>query len=321
MVIVNYNTPTLVTDCLRSLAPEAEELGLRVVVVDNASPDGSVEQLRGAVAGNGWGEWVEVIAAERNGGFAAGNNLALRRLLAAESAPDCVLLLNPDTVVRPGAVRNLAEFLDRNPRVGLTGSRLENPDGTPQRSAFRFPRVLGEFEDGIRLGLVSRLLSGFVVAPPPRDAEHEAEWLSGASLIVRREVFEQIGLLDEGYFLYYEEVEFCRRARAAGWECWYVPQSRVVHLVGQATGMDAPGPKTRRVPAYWLAARRRYLVKHHGRLTAWLASLAWVIGRASWRVRRRVQAKPDHDPPRLVEDFVRYNLLTRHPALAPEVIR
>jgi N-acetylglucosaminyl-diphospho-decaprenol L-rhamnosyltransferase len=321
VVIVNYNTAGLVTDCLRSLAGEAEELGLRVVVVDNASPDGSAERLRGAIEENGWGEWVELIAAGRNGGFAAGNNVALRLLLASESRPDCVLLLNPDTVVRPGAVRQLIAFLERHPRVGIAGSRLENPDGTPQRSAFRFPRVLGEFENGVRFGLVSRLLSRFVVAPPSRDAEHEAEWLSGASLLVRREVFEQIGLLDEGYFLYYEEVDFCRRSRAAGWECWYVPQSRVVHLIGQATGMDTPGPKTRRVPDYWLAARRRYFVKHHGRFVAWLASLAWVIGRASWRVRRRIQRKTDPDPPRLLADFARYNLLTRHPSPSPEVIR
>jgi N-acetylglucosaminyl-diphospho-decaprenol L-rhamnosyltransferase len=321
VVIVNYNTADLVVNCLHSLAAEAAGLGLRVAVVDNDSPDGSADRLRAAIAAGGWGSWAELIPAGRNGGFAAGNNVALRRLLASPAPPDFVLLLNPDTVTRPGAVGRLIEFLAARPRAGIAGSRLEDPDGTPQRSAFRFPGVAAEFENGTRLGLVSRILARRVVAPPPRDREHEAEWLSGASLLVRREVFEQIGYLDEGFFLYFEEVDFCRRARAAGWECWYVPASRVVHLVGRATGMSAAGRPARRVPAYWLASRRRYFVKHHGRFAAWVAALAWAVGHASWRVRRRIQAKPDPDPPRLLADFVRYNFLTRHPPLGPEVIR
>jgi hypothetical protein len=321
VVIVNYNTGELVVDCLHSLAAEADELGLRVVVVDNASPDGSAARLREAIGANGWADWVELLPLDRNGGFAAGNNAAIRPMLASPDPPDHVLLLNPDTVVRPGAVRRLVEFLDSHPRAGIAGSRLEDPDGTPQRSAFRFPGVAAEFENGTRLGLLSRLLSPFVVAPPQRDKEHKTEWLSGASLLVRREVFERIGFLDEGFFLYFEDVDFCRRARSAGWECWYVPSSRVVHLVSRSTGVNAAGRPARRVPEYWLAARRRYFVKHHGHLMAWVASLAWVIGRASWRLRRRLQAKPDPDPPHLLADFVRYNFFTRHPSLTPEVIR
>jgi N-acetylglucosaminyl-diphospho-decaprenol L-rhamnosyltransferase len=321
VVIVNYNTAGLVLDCLDSLTTEARELGLRVIVVDNASPDGSEARLRDAIAKRGWAGWVELLPAGRNGGFSAGNNAALRVFLASPAPPDYVLLLNPDTVVRPGAVRELVEFLDAHPRAGLAGSRLEGPDGTVSRSAFRFPGVAAEFENGARLGLVSRLLSRFTVAPPPRDQEHTAEWLSGASVLVRREVFEQIGLLDEGFFLYFEDVDFCRRARSAGWECWHVPASRVVHLEGQATGMNGAEQSVRRMPPYWFAARRRYFVKHHGHLVAWVASLVWALGHASWRVRRRLQAKRDPDPPHLLTDFVRYNFLTRHPSLCPEVIR
>lgn len=322
VVVVNYSTPELTVDCLRSLAGEvADGVGLRAVVVDNASPDGSAAHIAEAVRANGWGDWVELLPLDRNGGFAAGNNAALRQLLTAVDAPEYVLLLNPDTVVRPGAVGRLVAFLDAHPRAGLAGSRLEDPDGTPQRSAFRFPGVAGEFEAGVRLGLVTRALRRFVVAPPARDDEHPADWLSGASLLVRRAVFERVGLLDEGFFLYFEEVDFCRRARAAGWECWHVPASRVVHLVGRASGMnDAEKPK-RRVPAYWLASRRRYFVKHHGRHAARAADLAWAAGYATWRARRWVQGKPDPDPPGLLADFVRYNLLTRHPAVSAEVVR
>jgi GT2 family glycosyltransferase len=321
VVIVNYKSADLVIDCLGSLAAEARELGLRVIVVDNASPDGSADRIEGAIAARGWADWAELLPAGRNGGFSAGNNAALRVLLASDEPPDYLWLLNPDTVVRPGAARELVEFLDSHPRAGLAGSRLENADGTVARSAFRFPGVVSEFENGARLGLVSRLLSRFAVAPPPRDEEHRADWLSGASVLVRREVFAEVGLLDEGFFLYFEDVDFCRRAWSAGWECWHVPSSRVVHLEGQSTGMSGAEKAARRVPPYWLAARRRYFVKHHGDLVAWVASLAWAAGHASWRVRRRLQAKRDLDPPRLLTDFVRYNFLTRHPSLRPEVIR
>ncbi len=318
VVIVNYNTAGLVIDCLRSISQEA---GLRVVLVDNASTDGSANQIQEAVRANGWSEWVDVIAATHNGGFAAGNNIALRQVLEGSDLPDYVLLLNPDTVVREGAISRLVEFLKAHPRAGVAGSRLENPDGTPQRSAFRFPGVLAEIENGLRLGLMSRLLSRYVVAPTVRNELHSTAWVSGASMLVRREVFEQIGLLDEGFFLYFEEVDFCRRAQTAGWECWYVPESRVVHLVGQATGMNNPKQQARRVPTYWLAARRRYFLKHHGRAATWLASLGWAMARATWLVRQQLQSKPKQDPPHLLSDFVRYNLLTRHSALSPEVIQ
>ena len=316
VVVVNYDTAGLALACLGSLAAErAAGERFRAVAVDNASPDGSARVLREAIAANGWSEWAELLSLERNVGFAAGNNAALRPILATDP-PDYVLLLNPDTVVRPGAIGRLVAFLDAHPKAGLAGSRLEDLDGTPQRSAFRFPSVAGEFENGIRFGLVTKLLSRYAVAPPPRDEPHPADWLAGASLLVRREVFEQVGLLDEGFFLYFEEVDFCRRAWAAGWECWYVPDSRVVHLVGQATGVTDTKRPTRRVPAYWFAARNRYYRKHAGPARRFAASAAWAAGYALWRLRRRVQRKPDADPPHLLTDFIRHTFLTHAPAEA-----
>src|ERR1700722_11279730 len=183
IVIVNYRTSSLVVDCLRSLAPEvAEQPDCRVIVVDNASGDGSVENLRRAVEGEGWGTWVELMPLERNPGFSGGNNAALRPLLASPRPPDYVLLLNPDTWIRPGAVRALIEFMERRPDVGVAGSRLEDPDGEVQNSAFRFHTATSEFERGLRLGLVTRLLRQWVVAPPAQAEAHLADWLSGASL-------------------------------------------------------------------------------------------------------------------------------------------
>lgn len=309
IVIVNYRTAGLVADCLRSLVPEVQaNPDIRITLVDGGSGDGSAEQLADIVREEGWGSWVELLLLAENRGFSAGNNAALRPLLAAINPPDYVLLLNPDTVAGSGAVRALIEFMDTHPRVGVAGSRLEDPDGTPQRSAFRFPTVAGEFEGGVRLGLVSRLLHRSVVAPPVLDVAHPTDWVAGASMIIRWPVVATIGLLDENFFLYYEETDYCLRARRAGWACWYVPESRVVHLVGQSTGVTNPNNRPKRMPRYWFDSRQRYFSKNHGALYALLASAAWLIGFAAWRVRMWLQRKPDPTPAGFVRDFVRYAL-------------
>ena len=141
--------------------------------------------------------------------------------------------------------------------VGVAGSGLEFPDGAPQCSAFRFPSAWSEFESSVNLGLVSRALRRWVVALPMPNHACEVDWVGGASMIIRREVFEDIGVLDQGYYTHYEDVDFCFNARKAGWAVWYVPDSRVTHLVGQSTGLTVTNPK-RRFPPYFFGARRRY---------------------------------------------------------------
>jgi GT2 family glycosyltransferase len=310
IVIVNYRTPGLVIDCLRSLANEiATGDTFRVYVVENGSGDDSAAKIGKAIADEGWSAWAELMVDARNTGFAGGNNVALKPILA--NPPDYVLLLNPDTYVRPGAVRALIEFMEQHPKVGIAGSRLEDPDGTPQRSAFRFPTIGSELENAVRIGFMTHLLDRWVLAPPVREEPHECDWLAGASMIVRKAVFDTIGLLDADYFLYYEEVDFCLRARRAGWPCWYVPASRVVHLVGQASGVTDTKKPAKRTPRYWFESRRRYFVKNHGRLYKTTADVAWLSGHVLWRMRRAVQHKPDPDPPHLLADFFRFNFLGR----------
>lgn len=309
-VIVNYRSADLVVDCLRSLADETPDLG-PTVVVDNASPDDSVNRLAAAIEQHGWSRWCRLLALSENRGYSAGNNAGIRLIRQSGESPEFLLLLNPDTRIRPGAVRELHQFMSAHPRIGIAGSRLEDPDGTPQRSAFRFPSVSGEIEGGLRLGLATRLLASSVVAPPVQDHPHPTDWVAGASMMVRAEVIEQVGTMDESYFLYFEEVDFCRQARRKGWECWYVPSSRVVHLVGQTTGVTDSKSTARPVPEYWFESRRRYFVKNHGRFYARLADLAWASGFALWRLRRLLQRKPDNDPPGLLGDFIRFSLRGR----------
>ena len=308
IAIVNYRTGGLVVDCLASLAPQVGRVGdVRVVITDNASGDDSPDEIERAIADRGW-TWATVRRLPRNGGFAYGNNEAVRPALESADPPRYVWLLNPDTIVRPGGLAELVAFMDDHPRCGLAGSRLEDPDGTPQRSAFRFFGLASELENGLRLGVYSKLVRRRLVAPPPADEAARAEWLSGASLFVRREVYERVGYMDEGFFMYFEETDFCRRAADAGFEAWYVPASRVVHLVGQASGIAVTN---KRRPRYWFESRRRYLLKHLGRGRAALADALWMAGFASWRARRVVQRKPDLDPAHMLGDFAKNSVFSR----------
>lgn len=310
IIVVNYRTAELTVDCLRSLAEQVPALGARVYITDNLSGDDSLARIGGAIEANGWSSWATLMPLERNGGFAYGNNAAIRLVLGDRTPAEYILLLNPDTLVREGALHELVQFMQHHPKVGIAGSRLEDPDGTPQRSAFRFHTIASEFEGGVRLSAVSRLLNRRLVAPPVSEEACATHWLAGASMLVRRKVFEEVGLLDEAYFMYFEEVDFCLRSARAGWECWYVPASRVVHLVGQASGVTDPRLRKRR-PAYWFESRRRYFVKNHGGLYAMLADAAWAVGFAVWRVRRFLQRRQDNDPPKLLSDFLRHSVFVR----------
>ena len=312
VVIVNYRIPMLTIDCLRSLVSEVQSLsGTHVAVVDNDSGDRSVEQIGTAIETEGWGGWVSLIPSGRNGGYAFGNNVAIRPALESPNPPPYFLLLNPDTQVRPGAIKALVDFMEKYPDVGIAGSSFEEADGTPWPIAFRFPTVLSELDHGLRLGVVTKLLSNWIVARTMTDEEAQVDWLPGASMLIRRQVFESVGLMDEGYFLYYEETDFCLQARRAGWPCWYVPQSRVMHIAGQSTGVTDRKTSPKRLPQYLFDSRRRYFVKNHGLLYAALADAVLIFSFALWRMRRSIQRKPDTDPPKLLQDFLRNSVFLK----------
>jgi N-acetylglucosaminyl-diphospho-decaprenol L-rhamnosyltransferase len=310
--IVNYRTAGLVVDCLSSLVGEiASYPAAQVVVVDNDSGDGSAEKISAAIAQHGWGHWVRVVFSPRNGGFAYGVNLAVASAPAG-FAPSFIWLLNPDTRVRPGALRALIGFMQAHSRAGIAGSLIEDADGVVWPYAFRFPTVTGEVERGARLGLVSRLLKRHAILRKMSEWPAPVDWVSGASMMIRAGVFDAIGPFDEDYFLYFEETDFCLRAVRVGWQCWYVPDARVLHIAGQSTGLTGKDAVIARMPRYWFESRRCYFIKNHGRAYAIRADLAWAIAHIGWRVRRKLQSLPDVDPACLLSDFIAHSALRRH---------
>lgn len=294
VIIVNYRTPGLVTDCLHSLARDLGIApGLRVIVVDNASGDGSVPQLRLLVTSQRWDDWVTVLALERNGGFAAGNNAALAHARMAAGVPQTVMFLNPDTTVKPGAIQTLARFLGEHPRAGIVGARVEGPDGRAQGSAFRAPTPWRELQRAARLGILDRICGQPTIPPSnPQSAPFRCDWVTGAAFCVRDVVLERVGPLDDGFFLYFDEVDFCRRAWRAGWEVWSNPRATIVHLEGASTAIRAPD--SRRAP-YWFHSRRRYFLKHHGVGGLLMADACWAVGRVSRRVREALRLASDRE--------------------------
>jgi GT2 family glycosyltransferase len=312
VVIVNYKTAALTVDCLASLGREIDGVAggdVRVVVADNASGDGSVPTIQAAIDRNGW-TWATLMPLPTNGGFAWGNNQGIEPFLRADcpDKPRYVYLLNPDTVALPGALRELVEFLDAHPQVGIAGGRAVNPDGSVRMSAFRFHTVLSELESSVRLGVVTRLLRRRVVAEAPPEAPAACDWVSGASMMVRREVFESIGLLDDRYFMYYEETDFCLRAARAGWPTWYVPSSRIIHLVGQASGVTGAHRMLKRRPRYWFDSRHRFFRRNYGALKTVAADALFAGGLAIHGLLRAARRRERTDPPWLLWDFIRYNL-------------
>src|SRR5262245_10211896 len=225
VVIVTWNVRSLVLDLLRTLFEdlEASKLNSRVLVVDNQSTDGTAEAIRAGIPA------VTLLAQERNLGFAAGNNVALRSLGFSDRAapnlngPRAVFLLNPDTLILPGAICALYEALFKMPRAGLVGAQLAYGDGTFQHSAFAFPGlaqiIIDLFPVPGRLyetRLNGRYDRSHYLQPGPFPVDHTL----GATMMLRREAIEQTGIFDEQYFMYVEEIDWSMRIRRAGWEIY-----------------------------------------------------------------------------------------------------
>jgi N-acetylglucosaminyl-diphospho-decaprenol L-rhamnosyltransferase len=310
IVIVNYRVPQLTIDCLHSVAQEILSIpGAQVAVCENASGDDSAERIQKAIAQNGWGSWCSLTVNASNLGFTGGNNVILKPAMHSVSPPQYFLLLNPDTVVRPNALKALLEFMDQHLKVGISGCRLEAPDGLAHRSAFRFQSPASEFENNIRLGLVTRLLSRWVVAPPVRNEIFQTDWVAGACMMIRREVLRDVGFLDEDYFTYFDDCDFCFNAQRRGWSTWYVPTGTVVHLEGQSSGVTAK--QARRLPPYYFEARRRYFLKNHSAFYAAMADIGQITGQALWRLRIVLTGREDTSPPNYLGDSIRQSVFMK----------
>lgn len=284
VVVLNYCKPTMLIDCLETLVPQVRELDARIVVVDNASPDDSAVQLKRWISATGAGDCAKLVESPKNVGFAAGNNLGIEACDA-----EFYLLLNSDTLLREGALKQLVQTMSSELQVGLLSPRLEWPDARPQESCFRYHRPISQLIDGARTGPVTRLLHRYNVAVRVSEERSFPEWTSFACVMIRRDVFEQVGLLDDGFFMYFEDVEFCFRARQAGYEIMQEPTARVVHLRGGSSPVKSLARLRKRLPRYFYESRTRYFYKLYGRTGLLAANSCWALGWSISSLRAVVQ--------------------------------
>ncbi|WP_273179955.1 MULTISPECIES: glycosyltransferase family 2 protein [Methylophaga] len=308
--IVNYNSSDLVCRMLKQLVSQLDITRDKVIIVDNNSPDDSVQVLRKFIDAKDLKHTVLLVESEDNGGFSYGNNLAIKHAINyLKTPPEYVWLLNPDTYLLDDALNNLTSFFHKYPDAGILGSSLEGENGELQESAFRFHSLKSELLSGLRLGVTDKLFSKYLVSPRYISTQPEiVDWLAGASMFIRYSVIEDIGLMDENYFLYFEETDFCLQAKKSGWDCWFVPSSRVIHYVGQSTGIVSGDSLRRRRPKYWFKSRQHYFLKNYGLFYTALADLSWGVMFSLHKILDIIRLRFKNDPKYLWFDFWRNSI-------------
>lgn len=277
----------MVIDCLESLIPILEDKSISIHVIDNLSNDESPKTIQGWISKNQLNSIVKISCSPFNYGFSGGNNIGISNIDS-----EYYLLLNSDTLIREGAIDKLLKAAAEYKDVGLITPRLEWPDGSPQESCFRFHSPVSEFISSAQTGLITRLLSKYVVPITVSDQVSYPEWSSFACVMIRKEVFDDIGLMDDGYFMYFEDAEFCHRAQRAGWKVLNEPSARVVHLRGGSSPVKENTRLKKRLPRYYYESRTRYFYQVYGWLGLTLANLLWSAGRCISLV-RQVLGRPD----------------------------
>ena len=305
-IVLNYRTAEMTLKAAEAARTAMQGIAGGIVIVDNDSGDGSYEAITEHLDVSGWsaGGRVRAIQSGRNGGFGAGNNAGIRAGLPDGSMPDYVYILNSDAFPAPDAIRVLRDHLDATPGTSFAGSYIHGPEGDTHLTTFRFPSIASEFEGAIRFGPVSKLLRHRKVpVDTPRETQ-TVDWLAGASVMMRQNVLDEIGLFDETFFLYFEETDLFLRAHRAGHRTDFVPESRVAHIGSASTGMKT----WTRVPEYWFDSRWHYFAKNHGRAYAAAASAAHLAGGFLHWLRCLLTRRAPGVPTRFLTTMLRHDL-------------
>jgi N-acetylglucosaminyl-diphospho-decaprenol L-rhamnosyltransferase len=263
VVVVNTNSGDEVRRCVKSVFEQSGDIGMQVIVVDNDSTDGSAQEVLRAFP------QVRLIQNDSNRGFPAAANQGMRA-----SNSEFVLLINPDAEIQSGTLEGLLKVARDHPRAGAIGTLTRNPDGTVYPSARRVPTLA----QGLFHTLVApfrpnnRWSRAYRMADWDRRSERQVDWVSGSSMLLRRAALEEVGIFDERFFMYVEDMDLCTRLRRGGWEVWFSPELEVEHIGGTATA------GRRRMTLEHSKSIYHYFVKH--RSSGWRAALrplAWVL--------------------------------------------
>lgn len=283
IITVSWNVRELLQACLASVGAARDQINLEMILVDSFSADGTPEMVAKLFP------WVKLIACQENVGFPKGNNIGI-----GQATGKYILLLNPDTVVLENALASMCDYLDKHADVGVVGSQLLNSDGTVQSSRRRFPTlVTALFESTWLQPFAPQTVLNHYFALDVPDAETaDVDWVMGASLMTRRSIVEQVGGLDEAYFMYSEELDWCRRIKSAGWRVVYFPKAKIVHHLGKSSEQAVTHRHIN-----FNRAKLRYFRKYHGRGTAFVLRCFLLIGFAQQLLLEVVKGMLGHKRP------------------------
>ena len=279
--IINYKTAELTIACVQSVLADIGDLPVQIVVVDNASDDGSAEHISGWIAVQPTDTPVRLVRSETNSGFSGGHNQGMAAL-----DTDWYLILNSDAILRPGFLMAMRHAAEAYPKAGLIAPQIETDDGDIQVSCFRFHSPWSELIRGAGSGPVTKVLKRHVVALEPPVDPKQIEWASFACIMLNARMVAEIGPMDEGYFLYFEDAEYCLRARRAGWAIIPEANAVMVHYRGGSGPVKALEKARKRLPPYFYASRTRFFRQAYGVSGPWLANLMWSAGRVLAHTRR-----------------------------------
>ncbi|MEE9429062.1 MAG: glycosyltransferase family 2 protein [Paracoccaceae bacterium] len=271
--IINFRTPELTQKCVLSVLQDMEGIDGKIVIIDNHSGDGSAEIIQA---------WIETLETERielirstiNSGFSGGHN----QVIAAYEA-EFYLILNSDALLQPGFLKSVIATAEADPKAGLITPILSYQDGIIQTSCFRFHSPGSEIIRSAKTGFVTRLFSKYHIDLGTGPVTKEIDWASFACILVRADMCKAIGPMDEGYFLYFEDAEYCLRAKRAGWHIRQDAQAHAVHHRGGSGPVQKLVHNRKRLPAYYYSSRTRFFYQAYGYVGFWAANLGWYIGR------------------------------------------
>ncbi len=285
IIIVNWNVKRLLQECLQAIERACQatlNLTVEIIVVDNASSDGSPQMVRQAFPR------VNLIASNENLGYARGNNAGV-----AAANGRCLFLLNPDTVISPSTLTTIVDYLETNDKVGALGPQLLWPDGTVQSSRRRFPTLGSLFLESTLLGQwfpYNRIIRHYHMADRSPDQPQKVDWVVGAALLIRREAWQQVGPIDGDFFMYFEETDWCKRSAAVGWETHYLPAAQVIHFEGKSSERIV-ADRTLRFQRSKIHYTRKYFGQGWAttlRLFLWLTyAIQWLEEGTKWLIGRQ----------------------------------
>ena len=307
IITVTYNASDFIDQYLESVAEFLTGSHHHLFLVDNQSSDNTIEIATTFANAQELNEQIHIIPAGDNLGFGKGCNLGAEHAKAVE--PTHLWFLNPDTKIFTDTASTLLNLFHEDPSVDFVGSTLVDKHSTPRAGAFRFPTAMNVFLSTTCLGILDKLFKRHTTAIPLSQQPVTADWLTGASFMVKHHCFESLKGFDPFYFLYFEEVDLFFRAREVGYKVMTCPDSKVFHISGASTGINNKQTVAKRKPSYWFESRRYFYIKNYGKAYFLLVDTLFFIGFASWKLRALIQKKDKPIPQYLVRDTFKHSVL------------